>query len=354
MEIHVKENAINSFEVGLNFYNKFLDNPNSLDISVAHYGNLKFAVIAIHNSLELLTKAILLDINELLVFETDIENDIHLCNLLRDQYDSKRKHAHFAYHSVFSDAPYITIGYNKSIKLLMKIFGDKLDDRNNYTLIKMSEYRNTLTHLGYASVFEWYKILVEINNALEIVLTFYIENLIDIKRYFGNELIEATKNILEKSENYIQEVWMASKEYVLSEVNERIDVVLNNELIEVNNIEEKEEYGFFKSVNFNYKEKIYNWKFLYSYLNEAILIHDNDKHIVACISIEDQNVQYSYKDGLPNEIKNVYVFVPKKRTICEAKTIFNLNSKDKYDRFDLDSKQLIAIISKYIKNLSYA
>ncbi|WP_142414229.1 hypothetical protein [Hathewaya massiliensis] len=38
MEIHVTENAVNSLEVGLDFYNRFLDNLDSLDISVSHFG----------------------------------------------------------------------------------------------------------------------------------------------------------------------------------------------------------------------------------------------------------------------------------------------------------------------------
>ncbi|NYC47940.1 hypothetical protein DE171_000330 [Clostridium beijerinckii] len=58
MEIHVIDNAINSLEVGLEFYNKFLDNLDNLDISVSHFGNLKFAVISFHNAVELLTKGV--------------------------------------------------------------------------------------------------------------------------------------------------------------------------------------------------------------------------------------------------------------------------------------------------------
>ena len=87
MEIHVTDNAINSLEVGLEFYNKFLDNSDNIDISVSHFGNLKFTVVGIHNAIELLTKSILLDINELIVFKVDIDNDPELCYMLKNQFE---------------------------------------------------------------------------------------------------------------------------------------------------------------------------------------------------------------------------------------------------------------------------
>lgn len=91
MELHIMDNGINSLKVGLDFYNKFLDNLNSLDISVDHYGNLKFSVIAMHNSIELFTKKILSDINEFLIFKVDIESDEAVCRMLHNQYIKGRK-----------------------------------------------------------------------------------------------------------------------------------------------------------------------------------------------------------------------------------------------------------------------
>ena len=76
-------NAVNSLEVGLDFYNRFLDNLYSLDISVSHFGNLKFSAVAIQNSIELLSKSILLDVNEMIVFNLNIKSDLVLCDMLR-------------------------------------------------------------------------------------------------------------------------------------------------------------------------------------------------------------------------------------------------------------------------------
>ena len=72
---------------------------------------IKWGTFTIQNSIELLTKAILLDINEVLVFKTEVENDDMLCGLLRLQYYNKGK-AHIAYHAVFSQNSYLTIDYN--------------------------------------------------------------------------------------------------------------------------------------------------------------------------------------------------------------------------------------------------
>ena len=126
MEIHVNENALNSLEVGLGFYNKFLNNLDNVDISIAHFGNLKFSVIAIHSSIELFTKAILLDINEFLVFKTEVENDDILCHLLREQYYTKKRKANIAYHAVFTENSYKTIDYAKCIILCYYSAIDKM------------------------------------------------------------------------------------------------------------------------------------------------------------------------------------------------------------------------------------
>ena len=346
MEIHVKDNALNSLEIGLNFYNKFLNRLNNIDISIKHFGDLKFTVIAIHNSIELFTKAILLDINEFLVFKADVEQDNILCSLLREQYDKKKKKAYIAYK---------TIDYKKSILILHKIFGDKINAKNYKTLIDLSEYRNTLTHLGYASTFEWYKILIVLNKALELMLEFYVKNLIKSEEYFTNKIIRDILNILDKSKEHIQGIWMASWEHIFETIDDKVELFFDNGLIRINDFKKDSEYGFYQEINFTFidngVERNMVWIFKYSYLNESIIIVDSKGLIVGSISIADENLVYSYDDNeIPENLEEVYIFIPKQKLKFEKNTVNDISNKAKSNRLKIKPEVLPSLINQYIKN----
>ena len=333
MEIHVKDNAINSLEVGLDFYNKFIDRLDSVDTSIEHFGNLKFTVISLHNSIELFTKAILLDINEFLVFNAEIEKDKMLCQLLREQYDNKKRKAHIAYHAVFSVNSYKTIEYGNCILILHKIFNDKITKNHYQTLFDLSEYRNTLTHLGFASTFEWYKILVVINKSLELILEFYAKNLINSEEYFTDDVINNIRSSLSISKKCLQDIWMASWEYVLGDIDDQVELFFKNDLVKVNDVIEDIEYGFHKEIHFTFNDngsEIMVWSFKYSYLNEAIIIIDASGLIVGYISIEDKHLAYSHdENGIPKDLTKIYIFVPKENLQFEIERIYDISNDKK-------------------------
>jgi hypothetical protein len=356
MEIHVKDNAINSLEVGLKFYNKFLNNLDTIDISVNHYGNLKFSVMAIHNSIELLTKAILLDINEFLVFKSEFENDDILCELLREQYYNKKRKAYIAYHAVFSTNSYKTIEYGKSIVLLHKIFKDKISTDDYETLMNLAEYRNALTHLGYASIYEWYKILIVINKSLELILEFYINNLIKSEEYFNRKIKNGIVKTLKNSKEHLHGLWMASNEHTIDTINTAIDSYLNNGLVKLNSIEEDSEYGFYRKIDltYNYKNKEINmsWQFKYSYLNESIIIIDKNSHIIAFISLDDNNLKFTHDEmGTPKELVEIGVLIPRGILNYEEDKEYNLLDKAKTSKVRLKSEEFSALVNMYLKNI---
>ena len=329
MEIHVTENAINSLQVELDFYNKFLDNLDNIDISVSHFGNLKFSVVAIHNAVELLSKSILLDVNELIVFNLDIESDSVVCTMLRNQFYKKHKKTHIAYNAVFSNNNYKTIDYSKCIKLIRKIFNDKVNHKNYDTLSLLGQYRNTLTHLGYASIYEWYKILVVLNDALELIMEFYIKNITNSDRYFSNEITNLIRDTLIKSDKVLPELWMANNEAILNEINIMLDHYFENSII-IEEVKQGDEYKFYETIAFRYRE--YNnlkWTFKYSYLNEAIIIIDQNSKIVCYISIEDENLKYKKDDNnFPTELEAFDIYIPKKSLEYDKSMRYDIKSKN--------------------------
>lgn len=357
MEIHVKDNAINSLEVGLQFYNKFLNKIDTTDISLSHFGNLKFSVMAIHNSIELFTKSILLDINEFLVFKAEVEKDDVLCELLRIQYADKKSKAHIAYHAVFSENSYKTIEYEKCILLLQKIFHNKVSKKDYDTLKELSEYRNTLTHLGYASTFEWYKILIVLNKSLELLLEFYNKNLINAEEYFTNKVIRSIELTLTKSKKNIKDIWMASREHILEEMNDKLQLYFDNNFVQINDTKEDTEYGFYERIDFTYADKDKDfkmtWEFMYSYLNDSIIIVDSKGYIVGFLSLDDEYLKYSYDErGFPEDLVEVYILVPKENLNFEEEKIYVICDKTKNERFAVEPKKFSALVNKYLSRKS--
>ena len=357
MEIHVTENAVNSLEVGLDFYNRFIDNLDSFDISVSHFGNLKFSVVAIQNSIELLSKSILLDVNEMIVFNLNIESDPALCDMLRAQFYKKRKKAHIAYNAVFSKGNYKTIEYSKCILLILKIFKDKISQDNYSTLELLGEYRNTLTHLGYASIFEWYKILVVLNKTLKLILEFYIDNINNSDRYFSKELIDLIKKTLLKSEEELPELWLASNEAILEGVNNKLDNYFDSN-IEIDEINQDTEYGFYESIAFRckYKGEDINlkWFFKYSYLNEAIIIIDENNYIVCFIGIYDENLKYMKDENdLPTELDEIGINIPKNIIEYQDDIIYNFKSKNLTSKIEYDEKRINILINMYLNTIKF-
>ncbi|RMC97791.1 hypothetical protein D9O40_14265 [Clostridium autoethanogenum] len=354
MEIHVIENAVNSLEVGLDFYNKFLDNIDNLDISVSHFGNLKFTVVAIQNAVELLSKSILLDVNELIVFNLDIENDPVVCNMLRDQFYKKHKKANIAYNAVFSRNDYKTIEYSKCISLIMKIFNNKINQKNYNTLSLLGEYRNTLTHLGYASTFEWYKILIVLNETLKLILKFYIENINNFDRYFSNETIELIKVTLEKSDKILPDLWVASNDPILEDINSKLDNYFSNG-INIDEIKQDKVYGFYESIIFKYKEDVnLKWIFKYSYLNEAIIITDENNRIVCFISLDDENLKYKKDDNnIPTELEKMDIYIPKKLLKYGQDIKYDIKSRNFASKIECEENANVGtLINMYLKNCS--
>lgn len=314
MNLQIMENGINSLEVGLQFYNKFLDNLDGIDISVEHFGNLKFATIAFHNVVELFSKKILSDINELIIFDVNLEKDDLLCDALYRQYKKQRTKSGITWFATFEGNSYHTISYANTIEILTKIFKDEVNGRQIQALRNISKYRNALTHLGYSNDFYWYKILMQINEILMMVLKFYKQNIKNSDNYFNEELEIIIEETLKKATEQVHLQWMASNEAVIEQVQEILDELFKDENVKKIEVEQDEEYHWYKAVQFIYTKNDIDYKidleFVYSELNEAIFIVDAEKNIVMVISIQDENIKWDSGDDM--KIKSINGIIPKR------------------------------------------
>lgn len=127
--------------------------------------------------------------------------------------------------------------------------------------------------------------MVVLNDTLELIMEFYIKNITDSNRYFSSKITNLIRDTLIKSDKVLPELWMASNEAILNDINIMLDHYFENSSI-IEEIKQDDEYEFYEIIAFNYRE-YNNLKliFKYSYLNEAIIIIDQNSKIVCYINI---------------------------------------------------------------------
>lgn len=215
MQFHIMNNGIDSLLFGLNHYQKFLKNIDDMGLGIdEHFSELKFSTIAFHNAIELFTKKILYDVNELLIFTVDVSNDF-IARLLHEKYVENNDDSHMDYWVAgkVDDTTFHTIDYKKCILILKSIFQEELIDRDYKVLESLGRMRNAMTHLGYWDDYGWYKILVVINDSLELVKNFYSRIIRKSERYFEYEVLAEIDKVLDLANKELEETWWASWEY---------------------------------------------------------------------------------------------------------------------------------------------
>ena len=220
MQFHIMNNGIDSLRFGLKHYNIFLENCDDIHMNIDEYfSDLKFSTVAFHNAIELFTKKILYDVNELLIFNVDT-SDKFIAKALYQKYTEGNADAHLDYWTVGKvdqdDPAYKTIDYKKSIAILQQILSKELSECDYKELVRLGKMRNLMTHLGYWDDFFWYRILITINKCLGLINKFYYKQLRNGKRYFDDFLLEQIKLVIEKSEKQIKLLWWSAWEGIVN------------------------------------------------------------------------------------------------------------------------------------------
>ncbi|MCB2292174.1 hypothetical protein LGK95_01310 [Clostridium algoriphilum] len=227
MQFHIMNNGIDSLWFGLIHYNKFLENIDDMGLGIdEHFSELKFSTMAFHNAIELFTKKILYDVNELLIFTVDVSDDF-IARLLHQKYVENSRDSHMDYWIAgkVEDTTYKTIEYKKSIEILKSIFKEELADRAYEVLVSLGKMRNAMTHLGYWDDFGWYKILIIINDSLGLVKSFYSKTIRKSERHFEGDILKEIDSVIHLASKGLEETWWASWEYQLDGVFEYFDEV---------------------------------------------------------------------------------------------------------------------------------
>lgn len=171
MRLELFENGVDSLRFGMDFYDNYLTLEDKYN-PTSNPGYLKMAVISFHNCLELFSKKLLSDENELLIYR-DLSDET-LLGIIRHKKETHRE-IPLDYYVISDQINVLTIDYSECIKRLGIIYN--LSKTQIKTLDAMGKIRNKVTHFGLDKTIDFHEILIEVNKALNLIIDFYYENL---------------------------------------------------------------------------------------------------------------------------------------------------------------------------------
>lgn len=332
MEFKLLDNGIDSLKMGLEFYENYLDsfiqNEQNLNFNKDSY--LKLAVICIHNSVEILSKMILSEFNDLLIYK-------NLDDVLSDLADIKINDNKKSLHNflIENDKHIETVTYQLCIERLEKLYSTSLTKNNIQDFKDIGYERNKITHFGILKQLDYHKLIGLINRIIQCMGKFFLVelNLIDDSNY--NELVQKVYNIPLKG--------------ALIESNEWVKFTTNdiNNLIELINKYVESIKGINLNMYSNEKDKIFyidkeNTTSIIDtrivpYLDSVFLGSESDEgdKLIAIIDFADNKYIYECKN---TEFAWDIEFEDK---------MWKKNTKD-FIRVNLDITQLKRVLEKYI------
>ncbi|GGC88163.1 hypothetical protein GCM10007216_18620 [Thalassobacillus devorans] len=200
MRLELLENGIDSVRFGMEFYHKYLsieDKYNTLNP-----GYLKMSVISFHNALELFSKKLLSDENELLIYR-DL-SDPMLLDLLQHR-KNREKGMPLDYYVISDQVNILTIDYIECVKRLGIIYN--LSNNQIHTLDSIGKIRNKVTHFGLDKTIDFHEVLTVINSALNLITGFFYDNLNYYKENPLDSVYEELLDLMEIAEAEENESW---------------------------------------------------------------------------------------------------------------------------------------------------
>jgi hypothetical protein len=349
------ENGIDSYKFSLEQYQKYVNFNNKYDQEAGTH--LKATVIFLQNALEIFNKLILSKHNELLIFE--IRKPEHLLKIMKDKEKIGIPGSLHEFVGLIQDSSVKTINFEEAVNRI-EILYDLTNSSAVQVMRKLNQLRNAITHFAYVAEFEFYKIMLDIDNAYRLIYEFYSDNLdidsIHINEF--NELIERSLDLLEVTEFQIPSYWESY-----------FDVELEN-ISEVFNLLEKDKAFQDECFNRGVKLKINNNKYLISTYFDIEITDINDSeniHRITPILMPEIDTIAFFSEEDPNQVKLLIEFditkkeVPKllfSKTPIEIDDNDRIIFRDKYEKSkktyikDFKLETLKGDILKYVDSLN--
>lgn len=331
MLLHLQENAESSLMIGLEFYDKYL-NSEFEDSLLTYYGNFKYAIIGIHNSVELFIKKLLSEVNELLIYKKETIDNPDILKYIGKKYKQKKK-THLDYYLATYGDDFFTISFKECLSRFKSCF--EINENDIKVLSKINQYRNVLTHFGLEDIYKQDKIVYTLNDTLRILNRVIFPLINTKKQYIEQDCFNIINEFLNKNTDKFYEVWEASNESIINYYINKISETINQ------NNEFEKILGTKEIFCFDGKELILKG----SKKSIKLLIEDLPEKNISTILLDSKVIAImDYEDF--NEEK-VFLYCPNKydKDFDDIKNLKSCNWRNtnnhQYDKIPLNPKSFI-------------
>lgn len=204
MILHLVDNGTASLIMGLNSLSNFITKPSNGEVEF--YSELKFAVFGIHNAIELYSKKLLSNIDDLLIYDSKLLDDKDVLKYM-GRRRTRGKHVNLDYYLVTRNKDFATIGFQKCVERLNSCY--ELDKGYVLNLYALNRYRNILMHFGIEDYFSTHGILVALKHSLDMLYKFYYPRINKNKELIHESYYDRIIDVLDSLHPFISENWEA-------------------------------------------------------------------------------------------------------------------------------------------------
>lgn len=216
MKIKLLENAVDSLLISIDFFYAWCEEDND------RY--LKLTISSFHNAFELLIKNILINENELLIYESlsdkEILEGIKIKRQLRDTTTLDE--------ILIKNMKVKTVSYSSLIKMYCSIFD--CNEKTKKVLERLGDLRNAISHFGIDKSESSHEVISVIYESMKLILNHMYPQLLEIHELFNyNDILDQLEDLLESVKEYQKELCLKTSSTKMLKFAEMFKEAINDD-----------------------------------------------------------------------------------------------------------------------------
>lgn len=320
MYTHFLLNGINAVEVSLSFYRKFLMEFDLEEGSEQKNTDLLYAIMTLHDGITLLSKKLLADVNEMLLFNEANYNEAF--GLVKMSYKKKRPYMQ-AYYKMHGDFEVPGIDYTLLVNRLASEYS--LDVDACKYLLDLEDMRKRFVYLDVHNNFWIYPMIDCFNACLILLRNFYIPKLHIQEHATGFK--NTVKQLIQMGDGMKEIIYSSSQQAFIQLTSELMEEFLESDDLH-NYLNIKIEIKSFRRCHqeshpndeqlsidylyFGYANTL-KIRFLHNVAQKTtVLVDDKTNYILALIDYKDVEL------SLLSEVVEFAMYLPMKKILCDC------------------------------------
>ena len=190
MKFKLEKNAIDTLQYAVSFFEIFISNSDNQNL-------LKPTVLFLENAVELLLKSILIIDDPLNIYEKKCMGIVDLAQKKIEGCDITLAEV------LICEMDIKTISFSEALNRYCAIYS--ASDKLKEVFIKLSKYRNSITHFGIDASDKLDDFICNIYDSFEVISNDLYPQLREVDEYFGyNDFLDSVEPFIEGSQEYIR------------------------------------------------------------------------------------------------------------------------------------------------------